>query len=65
MHVGLIVLFFVLVIICGGPAAVLRAVAGLGCLILIAAILLFLLWPVGQIQDRSATNAQPAPTLTQ
>jgi hypothetical protein len=52
MHPGLIALFFVLVIICGGPHAVLRAVSGLGCLILIAAILLLLLWVVNQIQNR-------------
>jgi hypothetical protein len=32
MHLGALLLIFVLVIICGGPAAVLRAVAGLSLL---------------------------------
>jgi hypothetical protein len=65
MHLGVIVLIALIVLACMGPGAVLRAVAGLGCLVLIAAILLLLLWAVSQIQDRSSAGAQPAPTFAQ
>jgi hypothetical protein len=65
MHLGAIVLIALIVLACMGPAAILRAVAGLGCLLVIAAVLLLLLWAVSQIQDRSTADVQPAPALTQ
>jgi hypothetical protein len=44
MHIGVILLITLIVLVCLGPAAILRALAGIGCLIVIAAILLLLLW---------------------
>jgi hypothetical protein len=44
MYVGAILLIALIVLVCLGPGAILRAVAGLGCLIMIAAIVLLLLW---------------------
>jgi hypothetical protein len=57
MHVGLIVLFFVLVVVCGGPQAVLRAVSGLGCLIVIGESLLLLVWLIVQVQENATKSS--------
>ena len=65
MHIGAVVVIALIILACQGPAAVMRAVSGLGSLILIAAIALLLLWVVVQIQDRSTTNVQPAPAIAQ
>jgi hypothetical protein len=56
MHVGAIILIALIILACQGPTAVLRAVAGLGCLIVIAAVLLALLWILVQVQNHSTTG---------
>jgi hypothetical protein len=59
-------LITLIILACLGPAAVLRAVAGLGCLIVIAAILLLLLWIFfGTRQESTTARVQPAPTFAQ
>ena len=44
MHIGAILVITLIVLVCLGPGAILRALAGLGCLLVIAAIVLGLLW---------------------
>jgi hypothetical protein len=60
MHAGTILLITLIVLVCLGPGAILRAVAGLGCLVLIAALVLLLLWVFSQVH-----GVQPAPTIAQ
>jgi hypothetical protein len=51
IHIGLggALLLLTIIICCGGPRAVLRALAGLGCLILILAGLIALLCAIGSV----------------
>jgi hypothetical protein len=65
MHLGAIILITLIILACSGPGAILRALSGLGCLLMIGAILLGLLWIFVQIQNRSTARVQPAPALTQ
>jgi hypothetical protein len=64
VHIGAIVLIALIVLACQGPAAVMRAVMGLGCLLLIAAVLLALLLAISQTQNHSTTSLQPAPSIS-
>ena len=65
MHIGVIILIALIVLACQGPAAIWRALCGLGCLLMIGAILLGLLWIFVQVQNRSTPGVQSAPTVAQ
>jgi hypothetical protein len=38
MHVGIILLIALIILVCLGPGAILRALVGLGCLVVLAAV---------------------------
>jgi hypothetical protein len=59
MHVGAILLIALIVLACSGPQAIWRALCGLGCLIMIGAILLGLLW-AGEPDAESLNHECPA-----
>ncbi len=56
MHIGAILLITLIILVCLGPGAILRALAGLGCLIVLGAVFLLLLWWVSRLQE-SATRS--------
>jgi hypothetical protein len=64
MHLGALVLIALIVLACQGPGAIWRAICGLGCLVVIGAVVLLLLWIFVQVQDHSRA-VQPAPTIAQ